>query len=88
MIITKQRNLLWNPKNGNIKGRSAYVGHILPRKSNTKFQCKTITDPMELLKMGYLSTGTIVDMNNYKKLKLIKSSTVPANDYDAYKEVA
>ena len=65
MIIKKQRNLLWNPRNGNIKRHSAFCGKVLPEKSKKKFKCRVITNPMELLRMGYTPSGKLVGQNDY-----------------------
>jgi YD repeat-containing protein len=65
MIFKKQRNLLWNPKNGNIKGRSGFSGHIVPKKSKKKFPCRVVTNQMELLRMGYTPSGKLVGQNDY-----------------------
>ena len=65
MIITKHRNLLWNPKNGNNSGRSGFSGHIVQKKSKKKFPCRVITNQMELLRMGYTPSGKLVAQNDY-----------------------
>ena len=72
MIIKKQRNLLWNPRNGNIKRHSAFCGHILPEKSKKKFKCRVITNPMELLRMGYTPSGKLVGQNDYDTNEVVK----------------
>ena len=72
MIIKKQRNLLWNPKNGRISGRSGFSGHIVPKKSKKKFPCRVITDQMELLKMGFIPSGKLVSQNDYDTNEVVK----------------
>ena len=71
MIIKKQRNLLWNPRNGNIKRHSAFCGHILPEKSKKKFKCRVISNPVELMKLGYVPSKKINPVNDYELLKKI-----------------
>ena len=72
MIIRKQRNLLWNPKNGNISGRSGFSGHIVPKKSKKKFPCRVVTNQMELLRMGYAPSGKLVAQNDYDTNEVVK----------------
>ena len=72
MIITTQRNLLWNPKNGNIKNRSSFAGHIVAKKSKKKFECRTITNPVELMKMGYDPSNKTTPMNDCDTKELMK----------------
>ena len=72
MIITTQRNLLWNPKNGNIKNRISFAGHIVAKKSKKKFECRTITNPVELMKMGYDPSNKTTPMNDYDTKEMMK----------------
>ena len=72
MIEIKQKNLMWNPRNGNIKRHSAFCGHVRPEKSRKKFPCRVITNQMELMKLGYVPSGKIVPQNDYEMNELIK----------------
>ena len=45
---------------------------ILAQKSKTKFECRNITNPMELMKMGYTPSKKIVPTNNVEINELIK----------------
>jgi hypothetical protein len=52
------------------KGKLRY--RILPRKPKTRFKCKTITNPVELQKMGYTVSKKLNPVNDYEIDKTIK----------------
>lgn len=81
MIIQCQRNLIYQPRkknqrHGRTYGSSAFVGKVRPQRTRKSFPCKTISDPDELIKLGYTPSS-----------KLMTSKT-PANDYQVLKKVA
>ena len=72
MILKMQRNLLWNPRNGNIKRHSAFCGHVVAQKSKKKFPCRVITNKLEIMKLGYAPSGQMTPENDYEMNELIK----------------
>ena len=58
---------------------------IVPEKPKTKFDCKTINNPYQLIKMGYTPSNKC-----WMNYHLSNDSQVPVNDYDIeeYKMVA
>ncbi len=75
MIIQTQRNLLFQKKFSKRLG-SGFTGKIRPEKSRQKFPCRTITNPEELMKLGYTKPSQpMIPM-------------IPVNDYDVLKKVA
>ena len=73
MIFKMQRNLLWNPRNGCIpKSGSSYSGKVLPQKSRKKFPVRTISNPEELIRLGYLKPSIpMIPVNDYEVLKKV-----------------
>ena len=72
MILKMQRNLLWNPRNGNIKRHSAFCGHVVAEKSRKKFPCRVITNKLELMRLGYTPSGKMTPENDMDMNELIK----------------
>jgi len=44
---------------------------ILPQKSKTKFECRVISNPIELMKLGYTPSKKVTPLNNDELLKKI-----------------
>ena len=76
MIIQCQKNTLHdltrNHRNSRMGGKGRNYGRVVVEGSRTKFDCKTITNPEELARLGY---GTL-------------PNRIPANDYEILKQVA
>jgi hypothetical protein len=44
---------------------------IQPKKSKTKFDCRVINDPIELMKLGYTPSKKVSPINDNELLKMI-----------------
>lgn len=44
---------------------------ILPQKSKTKFTCRVISNPVELMKMGYTPSKKVTPLNDNELLKQV-----------------
>ena len=55
---------------GGSRGRSR--GRILQESSKKKFDCRTISNPVELMKMGYNPSKKVTPMNDYDMKELMK----------------
>tara|TARA_B100001123_G_C15286666_1_gene1015880 strand:- start:734 stop:976 length:243 start_codon:yes stop_codon:yes gene_type:complete len=76
MIISTAQTLIRNHRFSKRRGRGHCYARVLQPKSRENFPCKTISDPDELIKLGYTPSS-----------KLMTSKT-PANDYEVLKKVA
>ena len=75
MSIQTQRNLLFQKKFSKRLG-SGFTGKIRSEKSRQKFPCRTISNPEELMKLGFTKPSQqMIPM-------------IPVNDYDVLKKVA
>jgi hypothetical protein len=72
MIVRTERNLMFNPRNGNFKKHSHFEKPIRSGKTKKKFECRTITNPVELMKMGYNPSKKLTPMNDYDMKELMK----------------
>jgi hypothetical protein len=76
MIIQCQKNTLHdltrNHRNRGKGGRCRNNGQIVVESSEKKFKCRTITNPVELMMMGYNPSKKITPMNDYDMKELMK----------------
>ena len=66
MIVRTQKNLVLNKRNKKLKNR------IQPKRTKKKFECRVITDPVELEKMGYSPSRKKTPMNDYEMNEVLK----------------
>ena len=64
---------------------------ILPQKSKTKFKCRVISNPDELMNMGYTTSKQINSLNDNEFMKKVGSTpskkVSSVNDYELLKIV-
>ena len=76
MIIQCQKNTLHdltrNHRNRGKGGRCRNNGRIVVEGSKKKFDCRTITNPVELMKMGYDPSRKMIPMNDYEMNEVLK----------------
>ncbi len=64
---------------------------ILPQKSKTKFECRVISNPEELSKMGYTTSKQIHSQKNNEVVKKVVNTCsqkiVSVNNYETLKKV-
>lgn len=77
MIIQCANTLIRNNRFSKRNGRNHGHAIIRPEKSRQKFPCRTISNPEELMKLGY---------NTKPSQPMIPM--IPVNDYDVLKKVA
>jgi hypothetical protein len=75
MIVQCQKNTLHdltrNHRNRSKGGRCRNYGRIIVEGSKTKFDCQTITNPIELMKMGYSPSKIVTPKNDYDMKELM-----------------
>ena len=76
MIIQCQKNTLHdltrNHRNRSKGGRCRNNGKIVVEGSKKKFDCRTISNPVELMKMGYDTSNKTTPMNDYDTKEMMK----------------
>jgi hypothetical protein len=64
---------------------------ILPQKSKTKFECRVISNPVELSKMGYTTSKQVESVNNNEVVKKVVNTRsqkiVSVNNNETLKKV-
>ena len=73
MIIQCEQTLIRNNRNSKRRGRGHAYARVMQPKTRQKFPCKTISDPDELMKLGYAPSS--------KRMTASK----PVNDYEILK---
>ena len=66
MIVRTQKNLVLNKRNKRLKNR------IQPKQSKKKFECRIITNPVELMEMGYDPSQKTTPMNDQEVSEVLK----------------
>ncbi len=67
MIVKTERNLM-----SNLKNNKKLKNRIKPKGSKKKFECRIITNPVELMKMGYNPSVKLIPINDYETNELTK----------------